>query len=296
MIGLANFTSFIEIGATITGAFVIVEYAKQYTCLLAQKVFDFEGEIGNNISDCKKLIDEETIDGLSSFTIEGCNTGIKIEGLKREKEKLLSELKDKERDLKNYVLAKCNSKSHSALSLFLFLFLLAASFFAGIEDTLFFKFYWIIIVILSFLFVTSSWILGERKNLKIINYSSLSHAVYILILIFIAGRLLIFLMPEELEAKVISYYPIAVYITLFLPFLNFLIFAFRIKGKSKEINKEIKCVFEPLIKKSKEIQEKTKPLAAAKKLALEMKKEQKQTKTVIPTVNRPTRRKKISLK
>ena len=67
---LDKFTSFIEMGATLTIAFVAVEYTKQYTCLIAQKVFDYFGRIEKIVLECKKAIDEDTIDGLSSFSID----------------------------------------------------------------------------------------------------------------------------------------------------------------------------------------------------------------------------------
>ncbi|WP_455590879.1 hypothetical protein [Bacteroides sp.] len=161
---LSSFTSFIEIGATLTIAFVAVEYTKQYTCLIAQKVFDYFGRIEQVVLECKKTIDEDTIDGLSSFTIDGCNTGVKIEGLKRKKEKALQDISDKEKSLNDYVLEKCNSKSYSSLSLFTFLFSLTSLFIAGIEtDEM--KCFWIIVVLLSILYTVTSWFFGEKAKI-----------------------------------------------------------------------------------------------------------------------------------
>ena len=233
---LSDFTSFIEMGATLTIAFVAVEYTKQYTCLIAQKVFDYLGRISQIVLDCKKTIDEDTIDGLSSFDIDGCNTGVKIEGLKRKKERTLQDIADKEKKLKSYVLEKCSSKSYSALSLFTFLFSLTSLFIAGIETDKM-KYFWIIVVLLSFLYVVSSWIVGEKIKYKYwVDYSSLKNVICIYAFILGLGVIITCFFEEAFNSySLLFYYDFAVYVTLFLPYINFIVFAFIIRSKSVEI-------------------------------------------------------------
>lgn len=269
---LSSFTSFIEIGATLTIAFVAVEYTKQYTCLIAQKVFDYFGRIKNIVLECKKTIDEDTIDGLSSFTIDGCNTGVKIEGLKRKKEITLQDIDDKEKALNAYVMEKCNSKSYSSLSLFIFLFSLTSLFIAGIE-TPDVKCFWILVVFFSLLYTVTSWILGEKSKHRFwIDYSSFKTVLYIFFAILLLSLIATYLWGEVFKINLLPYcYDIIGYITLFLPYVNFVVFAFIIRSKSVDIYSEIDKTFEPLKKNCSEIQKETEKLSTAKDLALEIK-------------------------
>lgn len=277
---LSNFTSFIEIGATLTIAFVAVEYTKQYTCLIAQKVFDYIGRIGQVVLDCKKTIDEDTIDGLSSFTIDGCDTGVKIEGLKRKKEKALQDIGDKEKYLKGYVLEKCNSKSYSSLSLFIFLFSLTSLFIAGLEtDNI--KCFWIVFFLLSLLYTVSSWILGEKPKYKYwINYSSLKCVIWIYFIVLLLSVAITSFWIEIFKIYLLPYcYDIVGYATLFLPYVNFIIFAFIVRCKSVDIYSEINNTFESLKNTCNDIQKETEKLSTVKDLALEIKGTQKTPNT-----------------
>lgn len=273
---LDNFTSFIEMGATLTIAFVAVEYTKQYTCLIAQKVFDYFGRIEKIVLECKKAIDEDTIDGLSSFSIDGCDAGFKIEGLKRKKEKALQDINDKKNSLNSYVLEKCNSKSYSALSLFTFLFSLVSLFIAGFDSNSI-RVFWIVVVLLSFLYTVSSWIFGEKKRCKLwVDYSSLKCSIYVFSIILLLGIITTWIWGEILTRYLlVPYYDIAVYITLFLPYVNFVVFAFFIRSKSVDIYNAIEKTFEPLKAICKDIQKETDKLSTVKDLALEIKGAQK---------------------
>lgn len=263
-------------GATLTIAFVAVEYAKQYTCLIAQKVFDYFGRIEQVVLECKKTIDEDTIDSLSSFNIDGCNTGVKIEGLKRKKEKTLQDIGDKEKILSTYVLEKCNSKSYSSLSLFTFLFSITSLFIAGIE-TPNVKCFWIIVVSLSLLYTLTSWIFGEKNRYKFwIDYSSFKHVICIYFSIVLVAVFATCLWIDIFKLYLLPYcYDIAGYVTLFLPYVNFVVFAFIIRSKSVDIYNMISETFQPLKDTCCEIQKETEKLSTVKDLALEIKGTQK---------------------
>lgn len=274
---LSSFTSFIEIGATLTIAFVAVEYAKQYTCLIAQKLFDYFGRIEQLVLECKKTIDEDTIDGLVSFNIDGCDTGIKIEGLKRKKERVLQDIEDKEKMLNSYVLEKCNSKSYSSLSFFTFLFSITSLFVAGIERNDNIKCFWIIFVLLSSLYTIISWILGEKNRYKFwIDYSSLKYVIYVYWSILLLGITVTYIWGNIFEIYLLPcYYDVAGYITLFLPYVNFVVFALIIRNKSVDIYGMINETFEPLQASCVDIQKETGMLSTVKDLALEIKGTQK---------------------
>lgn len=269
---LSSFTSFIEMGATLTIAFVAVEYTKQYTCLIAQKVFDYFGRIKNIVLECKKTIDEDTIDGLSSLNIDGCNTDVKIEGLKRCKEKTLQEIDDKENFLNTYVFDKCNSKSHSSLSLFVFLFSVTSLFIAGFKAQ-YVGFFWLIVVLLSLLYTLSSWIFGEKRKYKYwFDYSSFKCVLITYFSVLLIGVIVTCIQLYFLNLCIPPYfYDIASYVTLFLPYVNFVVFAFIIRSKSIDIYKMIDETFQPLKVTCCEIQKETERLSVVKDLALEIK-------------------------
>lgn len=268
---LSNFTSFIEIGATLTIAFVAVEYTKEYTCIIAQKVFRFFDRIEEKVDHCKRTIDEETIDGLTSIEINGCNTGYKVEGLKRRKETIIQDIKEKEVILNKSVLENCNSKSYSSLSLFTFLFSITSLFISGIE-TDYTRFFWFVVSFLSFLYIATSWVFGESKKRKYwINYSSLKSVIYSYSAILIAGVILSCFIPSSIRINLIEYYSVAVCFTILLPYLNFVVFAIIIRGKSSIIFKEIDDTFDPIIDTCVTIQEETKKHTLAGSLGQEVK-------------------------
>ena len=274
---LNNFTSFLEIGATLTVAFVAVEYAQQYTNLVAKKVFDFYGRIKNQKSECEKLIDIETIYGLSSSNINGHDTMTLIEKLKRETEIINSDILKTENQLNKIVSEKCNSKSYSAISLFIFLCTLTAIFIAGLgennEDV---RLFWQLYTILALIYIVFSWFLGEKtRDCKWIDFCSLKSSFYKYLIILTISTIA-FLLTDNIELFSVvknslkSTYDIIVIITLFLPFANFIIFALIIKSKSKEIYSSIDLEFEPLRKRCEQIQNDTARLSNVQSLVFEM--------------------------
>lgn len=279
---LSSFTSFIEVGATLTVAFVAVEYAKQYTFIVADRVFNFIENIRRSVEECKKLIDESTIDGLGNLTINGCSADIKIEGLKREKEKTIQALNEKEEIEKRYVNDRCNSRSYSALSLFIFIFSSVSLFISGLEELEVVKCFWFVTSIICLFYVISAWIFGENQKSKYwIDYSSLKTAFYVFVIIISFSLITSWVCQkfDYIADFMIEYFYIAILITLFTPYINFIVYALKIRKKSVEIHEHIGETFKPLKTRCKTIQEETSKLSAAYSLALDMEKENKEVKS-----------------
>lgn len=277
---LSNFTSFIEVGATLTVAFVAVEYAKQYTFIVADRVFNFIDNIRKSVDECRKLIDESTIEGLGNLTINGCSADMKIEGLKRKKEKTIQALNENEESEKIYVNERCNSRSYSALSLFIFIFSSVSLLVSGLEELKGVKCFWFITSTICFFYIISAWIFGERQKAKYwIDYSSLKIAFYVLSIIIICSIIASYfcLRSDIVVDFMINYFNIAIFITLFTPYINFIVYALKIRKKSVEIHEHIGETFKPLKIQCKDIQEETSKLSAAYSLALDMEKENKKS-------------------
>lgn len=271
---LSDFNSFIGFGATLSLAFVAVEYAKQYPFIVANRVFNFDDKIDRNYKENIDLIDEPTIDGLGELTINGCNAALKIEGLKRDKEIVIRKLQDKKMLEKEYVKEKCNSKSYSSLSFFMFLFALSTLFIAGLKNNNDAKFYWSIFVAFSFIHILLAWILGECQKKKYwLNYASLRTTIYCFIGITIFSLILFFILDlfTDLSNYVIDYYNLIVLLTIFTPYINFLVYTYKIKRKSKEINKHIDDTFSTLKAECMKIKNQTAELSAAQNLAINLK-------------------------
>lgn len=79
-----DFSAVIQLMATISIAFVAVEYVKSFTGQLCDRVFRFKDFITQSFQECKNsLADKETLDSLEPLIIEGKSTFATIEEVKR---------------------------------------------------------------------------------------------------------------------------------------------------------------------------------------------------------------------
>ncbi|WP_455590880.1 hypothetical protein [Bacteroides sp.] len=116
-----------------------------------------------------------------------------------------------------------------------------------------------------------------EKKLKFwIDYSSFKHVIYTYFSILLLGVIIAYFGMGIFKIYLLPYYyDIAGYVTLFLPYVNFIVFAFIIRSKSVDIYDIIDETFEPLKDLCNDIQKETEKLSTVKDLALEIKGEQK---------------------
>lgn len=114
-----DFSAVIQLMATISIAFVAVEYVKSFTGQLCDRVFRFKDFIKQSFQECKNsLADKETLDSLEPLIIEGKSTFATIEEVKRKHETLITKV-DSECNLKiNRLKDVCQVRSMPALCLY----------------------------------------------------------------------------------------------------------------------------------------------------------------------------------
>lgn len=244
---LNDFSTLIQLSATLNIAFVAVEYAKAYTRTLSEKVFKFQFFIVSSFQECiELLIDKNTLDHLEPIVIEGKSTNNKIEKVKRDREILMKEIETEQKRLEENVKLMCESKSLSSLSLFLFLYSTTALFLVGITSLApqFIPNFWSILTSLTVLFLIVGWMLGEKdKQQSYLDFSLLRHSImYFSFSVILSFILSIIFFYYSLD---VSTSPCWTYILVFsalVPFTNFIAFLIKIKRKAKAVKNEItKC-------------------------------------------------------
>lgn len=283
---LSDFASTIQLGATLTIAFVAVEYTKQYTCVIAQRVFKFQERISSLIFECAENIDKETIEQLEDIPVNGRSMNGQIEGIKREKEKLEKDILLQKKILEQNVLDKCNSRSCSSISLFLFLFSLFSLFISGFGNTVNVHKFWSLFAVVSIIYVFASWFLGEKPQKKYwIDYSSLLHSISGFVFFIILGILgILFISETHFCNCLISCWDIVVITTVLLPYLNFIAFAFIIKCRSKNIYRDIDSNFSPILDRCKALKKNTDELSTIKRVSITLELEEAPRKNNIDEV------------
>lgn len=242
-----NFSSLLELAATLNIALVAVEYARTYTHILAKNVFKFDIEIESAFKKYEDIFSEK--DRLSSFQpihVGEGSTNNMIEEAKRGLELFEEEFNTKKDGLNSYVKEECNSRSLSSLSLYLFLFCVLVLFLGGIISiNMIVKSIITLFTIFSFIYLMFGWFSGEKQKnyIKWFSFSSIRHSLAIFGVILLLS-LIICCICYFYFNYVTSYYTdylwdCSILVTVILPFSNFLVFFFKTKSKVKSIKLHI---------------------------------------------------------
>lgn len=266
-----DFNSLIQLAATLSIAFVVVEYAKSYTGIIARNIFKFQDKLQKAIDKCLSHIDKDTINGLKEAILDGRSIKGEIERVKRESEKLSRELENSKKELDKTIMKKCESQSFSFISLYLFFFSLAALFIAGIKESDYIYKLWFIFSVISGVFIIFSWCFGEKtKGNYTLIYNSLKKCVYFFVCILAFSCIVAFL-PWLWFIDVAKYsWSVVIIFTTLLPYMNFVIFAFMIKKKSTHINHEIDSKINSLEARCVALENDVKELATIKNVSLKI--------------------------
>ncbi len=233
---LDSFSAVLQLAATLNIAFVAVEYAKGYTNVLSNKLFQLPLKVDTTFKPLiEKLPDKETLETLIPHIVDGRSTSSVIEKIKREREKIVEKIDASKNQLNNEITDLCQSKSFSFLSLYFFFYSLLALFIAGISPD-YCKSIWTAFTALSTTLMVLGWIKGEwEKQWNLLDFSSLGHSLsYFLLNFGLSIPCCIFSYPESS-----IWWPITIAFSACLPFLSFIVFFFKIKRKIRKIKAKI---------------------------------------------------------
>ena len=240
-----NFSAIIELVATMSIAFVAVEYVKSYTSELCERVFDFSKYIDKTFQNVKELVETniETLNHIPPIVIEGVSTNFEIEKTKRAHEELKKEIENTINSKKNKIAAECQARSMSSLCFFTFLFNVLLLFVGGIEyrHSIFAHIFVSTLSILSIIYLILGWIMGEYEhNTRFFQFASLKHSVISFVFIFsltVSISLIICFFLSWSFIEEIWWYILL--LSVFLSYVNFIVFVFKIKHRANAFKKKI---------------------------------------------------------
>ncbi len=176
-----DFSALIQLAATVSIAFVAVEYVNSYTSLLCKKIFQFENFIKEKYDDCRKALpDDVTLANMQPVVIDGISTNSAIEEVKRKKESLSKQINEDENKKKQDVILACQASSMSSICLYIFLVSTLFLFCAGTEKIYPYETQCFVMIfgLCTIVYLILAWIFGEKKkSWSFLNFASLKHAV-----------------------------------------------------------------------------------------------------------------------
>lgn len=250
---ICDFTSWIQLSATLNIAFVAVEYVKSYAKVIYDQVFNISKILEFHFAPCLDILgDSETVNCLKPREVEGRSTSSLIEQVKRDREILSGQIEATKKGIMQETDALCNTMSTSSLSLFVFFYSLIGLFLSGLEgeyESLTHAI-WEFLTVGSISYLFFGWILGEKCfKSKFVNFSSLWHPISYILFFTIASIVLAFVNTSWLSDIEGKAWGAILVISLLAMFLNFIIFVYNIWRKTKEITISIKNEAVPIKKK-----------------------------------------------
>ncbi len=269
MIQIDDFSSLIELIATISIGFVGVEYVKSYTSILCEKIFQYVSFISKSYDECRGLLtDQDTLEHFEVVDIGGKSTNDVVEKLKVEHENLRKEIREEEEKQKNAIIEASQSKSLSSICFYVFLSSVVLLWGASFEKEwqsqvhIFFLFY----CSLSVLYLIFAWIFGEKEySYSFLNFSSLRHSFvcFLIILLLSSICLLGFIFLTTNNALFVeAAWLISIIIYIVLSYMNFAVFAWKINRQAKKFREKVDNSKQTMMKKCKSLQSEVQDLLA----------------------------------
>ena len=122
--GLNDFLSLIQLAAGLNAAYIVVGISQGYTHALLNKIFNIKQQIQSKFEPIKATIkiNQETLRHTAPSVVDGKNTNVKIEKVKREYERLADKIDNAEQEIGNNANLICEFRCFSGLSLMMFLY------------------------------------------------------------------------------------------------------------------------------------------------------------------------------
>ena len=172
----------IGLTATLTIAFVAVEYVKSYTRVVCNRFFSLEKTVTDTFAECVKcLTDTETLESITPPMIGGRSTNNIVQQAQLKNEALRKNISDLQNEKLAEIGSVCRARSMSSLCFFLFMSNTLLLFLAGLEGRLglYTHIACIVLSVCSVLYLVLGWCLGEKpKPVRFFNFTSLRHPIY----------------------------------------------------------------------------------------------------------------------
>jgi len=242
-----DFSALIQLTATLTIAFVAVEYVKSYTRVVCNRIFGLEKTVKDAFAECLKcLTDTETLEKITPPMISGKSTNNIVQEAQLKNETLRKEILDLEKKNLAAIGTVCRAHSMSSLCFFLFMSNTLLLFLACLESrfALYTHVACIVLCICSIFYLGFGWCLGEKKNpVKLCNFMSLKHPMYsvgvmagITVISVVLGKVFI---HASFIQNIEGYWWVLLLAFLFVSYLNFVMFVIKIRRKSLDFLEDI---------------------------------------------------------
>lgn len=259
-----DFAALLQLIATLSLAFVAVEYVRSFTEALCRRFFKFDRFLVKTLGACRaSLFDKDTLASLQPVNVgDNHSTSNMIEKARREYESILKEIDNKEKEMNAKMTTACQARSMSSICLFISFSSFALLFTGAIEKmfTGLSHCFCSVFCLLSIIYLLAGWIYGEHEHpRRYCNFASFRNATLgALILAAISvvfAALLLFIPKLSTIGNAISeniWWWFLLAYTVF-SFVNYFIF-FRKIGRSTNVLKQEVCGFvsdiDPKCKKS----------------------------------------------
>lgn len=239
--GINDFSSFIEVAATLNIALVAIEYVKTYTRVLCNQVFKFQVFIEESFQGCLDiLIDKETLDHISDVEVGGKSTLHVIEGVKRKREQLVDRIDAKKKEFNDKIELTCEAKNVSSISLWLFLYGLSGLYIMGFADSGFLKSVWGCLTFFTLLYSCFGWCADDKNcsGSKLKDFSSLRHSIVFFVLALVISLILSFFVHGLVGFFTLAW-PYFLPVTPLFMYSNFIFAVVKIWKNATDIKKDI---------------------------------------------------------
>lgn len=246
MLNITDFTSALELAATLNMAFILAEYANSYSLLVLNKFFKFNEMLERFDKVCRSHIDTNTVDSFVAHIIDGYSTQDKIEDIKRKISKNFESLDKSKIDFHDRFEKECNNKSFSYISLYMALYCISSLFMARFTELYVWVFLaWGIVTIISLLWMTATFWWGEYEhNWFGVNFCSLKSCAKSYLYIIAISVLLTVVIYCYAPTFNFRQLPIGewfvVLATIVLPYLGFIVYIYKVWKVGKHIVEDIK--------------------------------------------------------
>lgn len=250
MLKIPDFSSALQLAATMNMAFILAEYANSYSLLLLKKFFKFNELLEKLDGTCRSHIDANTVDSFVAHTVDGFSTQDKIEEIKRKINKKTEFLDKSKQNFKDRFEKDCNTKSFSYISLYMALYCIFSLLLAKFTELYDFVYLvWGVFTVLSLFWMVATFWWGEHeRNWLKVNYCSLKSCAKSFLSIFFASCILTTIVMLIVPTFNLHDYPVSEWIvvlsTILLPYLGFVVFIYKVWNVGRHIVEEMRQSYE----------------------------------------------------
>lgn len=242
-----DFSALIQLTATLTIAFVAVEYVKSYTRVVCNRIFSLAKTVTKSFKDCVDcLTDDETLNNITAPNIGGKSTNNVVQQTLIKNGTLRKNISDLQKEKLADIGSVCRARSMSSLCFFLFMTNTLLLFLAGLESRLgiYTHVACIVLCVCSVLYLVFGWCLGEKsKPLKFCNFTSLKHpicsAICMVIIVTIAIALTKYFISSSFVQNAEGYWWMVLLVFIVVSYVNFIMFVGIIWYKARNFLSEI---------------------------------------------------------